>query len=257
MQVLIFFILGLLARPAMMHEAILPALAISAFLLLVARPATVFGILSPFRKYTARQQWLVSFVGLRGAASIVFAIMAFTGTGNLNNDLFSIVFCIVLISISLQGSLIPRVARKLDMLDTGDNVMKTFNDYSEGTEMQFGRIDIGPGSKWNGKKVMDLGLPGNMLIALVIRGKERITARGDTGLQAGDRVILVTKTYEDTETFLLEKTVKKGGKRDGKAIGESNSDGLLLLIQRGEEEIIPHGDTVLLSGDVLVILKSR
>lgn len=87
------------------------------------------------------------------------------------------------------------------MLDTGNNVMKTFNDYSEGTEMQFGRIDIGPGSKWNGKKVMDLGLPGNMLIALVIRGKERITARGDTVLQAGDRVILVTKTYEDTETY--------------------------------------------------------
>lgn len=110
--------------------------------------------------------------------------MAFTGTGNLNNDLFS--------------------------------------------------IDIGPGSKWNGKKVMDLGLPGNMLIALVIRGKERITARGDTELQAGDRVILVTKTYEDTETFLLEKTVKKGGKRDGKAISESNSGGLVLLIQRCE-----------------------
>lgn len=64
----------------------------------------------------------------------------------------------------------------------------------------------------------------------------------------GDRVILVTKTYEDTETFLLEKTVKKGGKRDGKAISESNSDGLVLLIQRGEEEIIPHGDTVLLAG---------
>ena len=183
--------------------------------------------------------------------------MAFTGTENLNNDLFSIVFCIVLISISLQGSLIPRVARKLDMLDTGDNVMKTFNDYSEGTEMQFSGIDIGPGSKWNGKKVMDLGLPGNMLIALVIRGKERITARGDTVLKAGDRVILVTKTYEDTETFLLEKTVKKGGKRDGKAISESNSDGLVLLIQRGEEKIIPHGDTVLVAGDVLVILKSR
>ena len=54
--------------------------------------------------------------------------MAFTGVGNLNNDLFSIVFCIVLISISLQGSLIPWVARKLDMLDAGDNVMKTFED---------------------------------------------------------------------------------------------------------------------------------
>ena len=257
MQVLIFFLLGLLARPAMLHKAVLPALAISAFMLLVARPAAVFSLLTPFRKYPARQQCLVSFVGLRGAASIVFAIMAFTGVGNLNNDLFSIVFCIVLISISLQGSLIPRVAGKLDMLDAGDNVMRTFNDYSEGTDMQFGSIDIVPGSNWSGKMVKNLGLPRNMLIALVIRGEERITAHGDTVLQAGDRVILVMKTFEDTETFLLEKTVGKGGRRDGHAISEFDSDGLVLLIRRGEEEIIPHGDTVLQSGDVLVILKSR
>jgi len=257
MQVLIFFILGLLARPALLHKAILPALAISAFMLVVARPAAVFGILSPFRKHSARQQWLISFVGLRGAASIVFAIMAVAGTGALSYDLFNIVFCIVLISISLQGTLIPGVAGRLDMLDSGSNVMRTFNDYSEQTEMQFGSIDIEPGSSWDGKAVMDLGLPRNMLIALVLRGSEHITARGDTVLKAGDRAILVTKAYEDTETFLLEKTVKPGGKRDGHAISEFDSDGLVLLIRRGDDEIIPNGDTVLHAGDSLVILKSK
>ena len=119
MQVLIFFVLGLLARPAELHRAILPALAISVFLLLVARPAAVMSILTPFRKYSFRQQELISFVGLRGAASIVFAIMAITGVDTLDTQLFKIVFCIVLISISLQGSLIPLAARKLDMLDPG------------------------------------------------------------------------------------------------------------------------------------------
>lgn len=257
MQVLIFFLLGLLARPSLLHRAILPALAISAFMLLVARPAAVFGILSPFRKYSAKQQCLVSFVGLRGAASIVFAIMAFTGVGNLNHDLFSIVFCIVLISISLQGSLIPQVAKKLDMTDSADNVMKTFNDYSEVTEMQFGSLDIAKGSHWCGKKVMELALPGNMLIAQIIRGRERITARGDTVLLPGDRVVLVTKAFDDSETFLLEKTVRKGGKLDGHAISEFQSDGLILLIRRDDEEIIPQGDTLLRAGDRLVILKSR
>lgn len=90
-------------------------------------------------------------MGLRGAASIVFAIIASTGTGGLHYDLFSIVFCIVLISISFQGYLLPWAARKLDMIDSGTNVLKTFNDYTEGTEMQFGYIDIVPGSAWNGK----------------------------------------------------------------------------------------------------------
>lgn len=105
--------------------------------------------------------------------------------------IFNIVFCIVLVSISLQGSLIPWVSRKLDMLDAKTDVMKTFNDYSERTQMQFGSIEITPGSNWDGKRVKDLGLPGNMLIALVIRGKERITARGDTVLEAGDVLVIL------------------------------------------------------------------
>lgn len=257
MQVLIFFVLGLLARPAELHKAILPALAISVFLLLVARPAAVMAILTPFRKYPFRQQVFISFVGLRGAASIVFAIMAITGVEILDTELFNIVFCIVLISISLQGSLIPKVSRKLDMLDAGADVMKTFNDYSENSEMQFSQITIGPGSAWEGKKVVELGLPRNVLIALVIRGNERIVARGDTFLLSGDKAIVVTKAFEDSETYLMEKTVKPGGKREGHRISELPDLGLVLLVRRGEKDIIPHGGTVLQAGDTIVILKSR
>ncbi|MBO6081532.1 MAG: potassium/proton antiporter [Bacteroidales bacterium] len=257
MQVLIFFLLGLLARPAMLHKAILPALAISAFLLLVARPVAVFSILTPFRKYGIRQQWLVSFVGLRGAASIVFAIMAFTGVGNLHYDLFSIVFCIVLISISLQGSLIPWVAGRLDMLDSGENVMKTFNDYSENTEMQFGSVEIASGSAWEGKRVMELGLPKNVLLALVLRNGVRLIPRGDTELQGGDRVIMVTKAYGDNSTYLIEKTVKAHSPSVGHPVSEYAGEGLILLVRRGDEEIIPSGETVLREGDGLVILRGR
>ncbi len=256
MQDLIFFLLGLLARPALLHKAVLPAIAIFFFMLLVARPLAVAGILTPFRKYSFKQQSLISFVGLRGAASIVFAIMAMTDNPLLENDIFNIVFCLVLISISLQGSLIPWVAGKLDMLDADTDVMKTFNDYSEGTQMQFGSIDIDPMSNWSGKKVMDLGLPRNVLIALILRNRERIIPRGETMLEAGDKAILVTKAFEDTETYLIEKTVKRGGKRDGHTIGETSGEGLVLLIRRGDEDIIPSGDTLLKAGDTLVILKT-
>ena len=257
MQVLIFFLLGLLARPALLHRAVLPALGIFAFLLLAARPAAVMAILTPFRKYPFRQQLLVSFVGLRGAASIVFAIMAASDNPLLENDLFNIVFCIVLISISLQGSLIPRVARALRMTDAGADVMKTFNDYSEGTEMQFGSIDIVPESAWDGKTVMALGLPKNALIALILRSGERIVPRGDTQLQAGDRVIIVTKSFADTRTFLVEKTVRQGGKQDGRPISACALDGLVLLVRRDGGEIIPSGDTVLRAGDTLVLLRDQ
>ncbi len=257
MQVLIFFLLGLLAKPAMLHKAVLPAMAIFLFMLLVARPVAVSSILLPFGRHPLRQQALISFVGLRGAASIVFAIMAVSGSAMLEHDLFNIVFCIVLISISLQGSLIPQVSRRLKMIDVRDNVMKTFNDYSEGSEMQFGSIDIAKGSNWDGKRVRELGLPRNVLIALVIRDGERITAHGDTVVRSGDTAVLVTKTFDDTSTFLLERTVKDGGKLDGHAICEFKGEGLVILIRRGEKEIIPHGDTVMRAGDRIVILKSK
>lgn len=257
MQVLIFFMLGLLAKTPLLHRAVLPALAIFVFMLLVSRPLSVMSILSPFRKYSLRQQALVSFVGLRGAASIVFAIMAMTDNALLDNDIFNIVFCLVLISISLQGSLIPWMARKLDMVDADADVMKTFNDYSEGTQMQFGSIDIARDSRWDGRKVKELGLPGNILLALVLRGGERIVPRGDTLLQAGDKVIMVTRTFEDTETYLVEKTVRKGGKKDGLTVGETSGEDLVLLVRRGDEEIIPSGDTLLKAGDSLVILKEK
>ena len=181
--------------------------------------------------------------------------MAVAGTGALDNDLFSIVFCIVLISIAIQGTLIPPVARGLDMLDANENILKTFNDYSEGTDIQFSSIDIAAGSEWDRKMVAELGLPRNILIALVLRGKDRITASGDTLLKAGDNVILVTKSYENTEMFLREKSVRRGSALDGKAIMDCDTEGLVLMVIRDDQNIIPRGDTVLQAGDRLVILR--
>ena len=111
MQMLIFFVLGLLAFPSRLPSVLLPAVIIGLFLTLVARPVAVAAILWPFRSKFA-QQAVVSFAGLRGASSIVFAIVATVGSQSLENDVFHIVFCIVLLSISIQGGLLPLVSKK-------------------------------------------------------------------------------------------------------------------------------------------------
>jgi len=254
MQVIIFFLLGLLARPALLYKAILPALAIFLFMLLVARPAAVFSILTPFRKYPFKQQAFISFVGLRGAASIVFAIMATVHPAYVSHDIFNIVFCVVLISIALQGSMIPWVAKKLDMIDDKANVLKTFNDYTEDAKMSFGRISVTADSSWAGKRVDELGLPHSFLLAMIFRGKERILPRGDTVLQAGDELITMTRHYTDARTSLKEKTVKVDGHRVGQPLSSHPGSGLVILVRRGEENIIPSGDMILEAGDKLVIL---
>lgn len=66
-----------------------------------------------------------------GAASIVFAIMAVTRDAGISNDIFHIVFFIVLFSILIQGTLLPFAAEKLDMIDDKEDVLKTFSDYTE------------------------------------------------------------------------------------------------------------------------------
>ncbi|MCR4565665.1 MAG: potassium/proton antiporter [Bacteroidales bacterium] len=256
MQVLIFFLLGLLAKFSELHEAILPALAISFFLLLIARPAAVFAILSPFKKFSGKQQMLISFVGLRGAASIVFAIMAITGGGlYLKHDLFNIVFCIVLISISLQGSLIPWAARKLEMLDKNSNVFKNFNDYSEDHELHLGEMELIQGDSWDGKAIKDLSLPRSFLIVLIQRGTEQIIPGGGTLLQAGDRLITLNREVENKEVLLEEKTIKKESRRVGHRISDYPGDSLVVLILRGNKSIIPHGDTILEAGDRVILMR--
>ena len=258
MQIVIFFLLGMLAIPSNLLHSLLPALAIFAFLTLAARPLAVCGVLAPFRKYPFRQLGLISFVGLRGAASIVFAINILTSEVPLQNDIFSIVFCIVLVSIAFQGSLVPSVARLTGMTDEGEDVMTTFSDFRENEEMSFGAIRITESSRWNQRRIMDLDLTQDCLIVLVLRGDTRIVPKGDTLLQAGDEIVLCTRSFQDQSTDILTRhSLPDDSKWAGCRVGDypKQEGSLLVLIQRGDERIIPNGNTILNAGDVLVMLK--
>ena len=216
------------------------------------------GVLAPFRKYPFRQLGLISFVGLRGAASIVFAISILTSGVILQNDIFSIVFCIVLVSIAFQGSLVPSVAKLTGMTDEGEDVMTTFSDFSESEEMSFGAIRITESSRWNQRRIMDLDLTQDCLIVLVLRGDTRIVPKGDTLLQAGDEIVLCTRSFQDKSTDILTRhSLSDDSKWAGCRVGDypKQEGSLLVLIQRGDERIIPNGNTILNAGDVLVMLK--
>ena len=257
MQIVIFFLLGMLAIPSHLFHSLLPALIIFLFLTLAARPLAVAGVLVPFRKYHFKQLGLISFVGLRGAASIVFAINILTSGVTLQNDIFSIVFCIVLLSIAFQGSLIPAVAKATGMTDTNEDVMTTFSDFSENAEMSFGAIRITETSRWNNRRIKDLDLPQDCLIVLVVRGNMRIVPKGDTLLETGDEIVLCARSFQDQGTdCLIQHSLSEDSKWAGRRVCDYPKQGgaLLVLIQRGDERIIPNGNTVLKAGDLLVLL---
>ena len=255
MQMVLFFLLGLLAFPSQMPAVVLPAVGIMLFLTFAARPAAVFLLLAPFRG-SRRQKLLVSFAGLRGAASIVFAVMTVISPVSTDHDLFHIVFLIVLFSFSLQGSLLPLAARRLGMIDEGGNVLKTFTDYVDETPVQFIQFTVPDGHAWCGRAVRDLILPPGSLLISLQRGQEQIVPNGDTQLAAGDRLILAALERETLPgVTLTEKEVTAQDLAAGARLADlpRRADALIVLVERGDSYLLPNGDTILQAGDRLVI----
>lgn len=264
MQMLIFFLLGLLASPSVMVHFILPSLAIALFITFVARPVTIFAILSPM-KCPINQQILVSFTGLRGAASIVFAIMAITNKGYVSDfGLFHIVFCIVLFSITLQGSLIPLVSRKLKMIDNNANVLKTFTDYPEEVPVQFIKLNVTENHTWVEKAIKEVVLPPETILVLILRDGKRIVPRGNTEIKANDEIVLCAQAFNSknesneakNEIELVEIELEENHKWIGKKLSEIASDlqkSLIVLIKRNGKLVIPDGRTILAKNDILVL----
>ena len=255
MQMLIFFLLGLLAYPSQLPKILPIALAIAVFLTFVARPVSVFAILMPFRS-PVKQQLLVSWAGLRGAASIVFAIMATVSPAYTKNDLFHIVIFIVLFSISIQGTLLGLVAKKLDMIDENGNVMKTFSDYSDEMPVEFVKISIKAGHPWENRKIKDLTSLPDLLLVLILRGEERIIPNGNTVVLAGDKIVLSALSPEENLGICLtEIPIEKDSKWIGKPLSriKLGEEKLVLVLKRNEKVVIPNGNTVIRENDVLVI----
>lgn len=256
-QILIFFLLGLLSFPHLLPDLLLPAMLIALFLTFLARPAAVFLLLLPFGS-SLRQCLLVAWSGLRGAASIVFAIMVIAKGTSYEHDLFHIVFFISLLSVAVQGSLLPLVAGKLDMVDNSSDIRKTFNDYQDDSDLTLMRMYIPNGHNWENRKIEDVNFPTGSLALMIKREGDTLIPRGSTTILAGDTLILSVPSYRgENDGKLKEILVEAGHNWCNSSIAELNlpENILIALIKRGDENIIPQGSTVIHADDRVVIYK--
>ncbi|HGT9328204.1 TPA: potassium/proton antiporter [Neisseria gonorrhoeae] len=111
-QATLFVMLGLLVSPAGVLDRAAEALAIAAFLMLVARPLAVFGGLWKFN-YSLREKAYISWLGLRGAVPISLAMMPLVMGVPNSHLLFDVAFAVVVLSLLIQGTTIPVMARLL------------------------------------------------------------------------------------------------------------------------------------------------
>ena len=256
-QILVFFLIGLLSYPHQMPGIIPTAIAIVVILTFVARPIAVYLLMLPFR-CGIRQCLLISWAGLRGASSCVFAIMAVASGISMRQDLFHIVFSVTLFSVAIQGGLLPLVANKLKMVDDEADVRKTFNDYQEETSLQLMRMYIPKEHEWANRKIKDVTMPYGSLAIMIKRDNETIITKGDTLILPEDTLILSVPPYVPSEDEKLEEyVIERNHKWCNRMIGELGlkDDELIALIIRKDQTIIPDGRTVIREGDMVVLYR--
>jgi len=114
-QIAMFLTLGLFATPSEFIDVALPAIGIALLLTFVCRPMAVWLCLLPFG-YQRNETAFVSWVGLRGAVSILLGIIPLAAGLENGQTLFNIAYIIVLTSLILQGWTIRPMAKWLGLI---------------------------------------------------------------------------------------------------------------------------------------------
>lgn len=197
MQIILFLTLGLLVYPSQVMEVVGIGLLISVFLIVVARPISVFIGLLPF-KMRMRRRWYISWVGLRGAVPIVFATYPLLAGIDKAEMIFNIVFFISVTSVLIQGTTLSIVAKWLHVALPEKAKPKDPIDMllSEGTKTAMKEIQLPLTGYPVGKKIVDLNFPQTAIIAMIKREEKYLTPNGSTQLHGEDVLIVLSEKEE-------------------------------------------------------------
>jgi len=195
-QIIMFLTLGLLVNPSELWPVAGVSILIAAFLILFGRPVSVFISLLPFRRMAVRDKFYVSWVGLRGAVPIIFAIFPLAAGVNNADLIFNIVFFITLVSLLVQGTTVTQMAQWLGLTRNpkGEDALKYFDvEFSDEIKSSMTEITITENILANhGNRLMDLPLPDQTLAVMVKRDNSYFIPKGKTELQKKDRLLIIT-----------------------------------------------------------------
>jgi cell volume regulation protein A len=197
-QIILFLTLGLLVNPHEMHEIAIPALLIGIFMIIIARPASVFLTLLPFRKINRRSKLFISWVGLRGAVPIIFATYPVIANVPGAQQIFNIVFFITLLSLLIQGMSISKAARLLH-LDMPEE--KTGNEFGvelpDEIDSNLRDITLTEEMLAGGNRLADMNIPKGTLVMIIKRNDEYIIPNGQMELHPGDKLLLISENDKE------------------------------------------------------------
>ena len=192
MQIVLFLTLGLLVFPSEILPVSGIGMLISGFLIVVARPLSVF-ISLVFFKMKLSRRFFISWVGLRGAVPIVFATYPLLAGIDKADMIFNIVFFISVTSVLFQGTTLPIVAKwlKVDLPVKAKPTITHDNLAYEIPRTIMRKFQIDPSCPVVDKQIVDINFPETATIALIKRDNEYLTPKGSTIIKAGDALVVL------------------------------------------------------------------
>lgn len=214
-QIGLFILLGLLASPSRLLDALPTALVVGAALTLVARPVSVVLCATPFRM-PWRDQVFVSWAGLRGAVPIVLATIPMSVGLPGAERIFDVVFLLVVLFTLLQGPTLPWVARRTGAARPHNPrdvaIDSAALDDIDAALLQF---TVPERSRMIGVEIAELRLPPGAAVSLLVRDGEIFAPTLTTDLRAGDHVLLAAPREDGEAIEQRLRAVSDGGRLAG------------------------------------------
>jgi len=205
-EIVAFVVLGLSVDLSSVFtgDRVWTALGLAALLMLVVRPLLVGLVLLPIRLERG-ERWFVLLAGLKGAVPILLGTYVLVEGVHRAREIYDIVFVVVLLSVVLQGGLVPTLARllKVPMHVTEPEpwaLGMRFRDEPEGLH----RYVVAKGSRADGCSLRDLDVGEDFWISMISRRGRLVQVRGDTVLEAGDEVLALADGPEPPAALFAE-----------------------------------------------------
>ena len=197
-QLVMFLMLGLMVQPMdlIKVKVWVTCLIISIVMICISRPLSVLLCMLPFRdQYRQRDRVFLSWVGLKGAVPIIFAIMCKAGGVPHADMIFNVVFLCTLVSLLTQGTSLTPIARKLNLATPPikAHTLEHFDlDLPEEIQSLAREVEVTPKHLEKGNTPKELDIPPHTLIVMVRRGEDFFIPTGSSELQLGDQLLVIS-----------------------------------------------------------------
>ena len=196
-QLMMFLMLGLMVHPSELldYRVWLPGMIISLVMVAISRPVAVYLCMIPFRNYHQRDKVMLSWVGLKGAVPIIFAIMCKAEGVPMADMIFNVVFLCTIVSLLVQGTTLTIVAHKLDLATAqeAEHTLEHFDlDLPEEIQSSAREVEVTEQMIESGNTPKELKIPPHTLIIMVRRSEDFFVPTGSSELQAGDQLLVIS-----------------------------------------------------------------